>query len=155
MLKHWSPCPISKRSSCFMYKDKLSLCTPNTVASHDTWNIHPKYSSIPRHLKGSRKSYGMVNVIRYKGSTSGSDLSTGFDGLLGPCLSYMVKKYKWMIVNTLFVTNHFLILTNTTKWNTCFEKGCTRCVAHARKVLSVYPLTEPLEWVHEFEHQHL
>ena len=44
-----------------MYKGKLSLYTPTTVALHETW-------------KSLRKICEMVNVIRYRGSTSGSSL---------------------------------------------------------------------------------
>jgi len=50
---------------------------------------------------------------KYKGLTSGSEISIGFNS---PCLSYTVNKHKWMTVNTLFVTNPFVIVTNTTKW---------------------------------------
>ena len=109
-----------------MYKEKLSLYTPNTITSHDT-------------CKGLRKSCGMVNVIKYRGLTSGSGLFSGFAGSSATYLSYTVNKHKSMIVNTLFVTNPFLIITNTTNENTCSKKGCTRCVNQARKVLRVYP----------------
>ena len=85
-----------------MYKGKLSLYTPNTVASHDTCN-------------GLRKSHGMVNVIRHRGSTSGSDLSAGFAGPLAPYLFYTVNKHKWMTVNTLIVTNPFLTILKSNK----------------------------------------
>ena len=62
-----------------MYNGKSGLNTPNTVASHITW-------------RGFKKSYGMVNVIRYKGSsTSGSGLSGGFAGDTAACLSNIVK----------------------------------------------------------------
>ena len=126
MLRPWQSCAILERSSCFIYKGKLSLYTPNTIASHNT-------------CKGLRKSYAMVNVIRYRGSTSRSDLSTGFSGPSSPYLSCTINKHKWMAINTLFVTNPFLIITHTTKWNTCSENGCRRCVGQARKVLSVCP----------------
>ncbi|RZB86556.1 Retrovirus-related Pol polyprotein from transposon TNT 1-94 [Glycine soja] len=64
------------RSSCFIYKGKLSLYTPNTIASHNT-------------CKGLRKSYAMVNVIRYRGSTSRSNLSTG--SLCGGDIGYIIS----------------------------------------------------------------
>jgi len=127
MSRHWPPCAILERSSCFMYKGKLSLYTPNIVKSHDTY-------------KGLRKSCGIINAIWYRGSSSGFDLFIGFVDPSTPYLSYTVNKHKSMIVNTLFVTNPFLIITNTTKWNTCSEKGCIRCVGQVRRVLRVCPI---------------
>jgi len=51
-----------------MYKGKFELNSPNREASHITCN-------------GFKKNCGMVNVIRYRGSsTSGSNLSAGFAG---------------------------------------------------------------------------
>jgi len=134
MVRHWPPCAISERASCFMYKGKLSLYTRNTVASHYT-------------CKALKKSCRMVNVIRYRGSTSRSNLSIGFVSPSAPCLSYTVNKHKWMAINTLFVTNHSLIiLKNKKKRNICSEKRFTRCVGQARKVLSVCP-TNWTSWV--------
>ena len=67
-----------------MYNGKLSLYTPNTVAFHDTCN-------------SLRESYDMLNAIRYRESTSGSDISTVFAGSSAPFFSYTVNK---MIVKT-------------------------------------------------------
>jgi len=94
MLRHWSLCAISERSSCFMYKRTLSLYTPNTVESNDT-------------CIGLRKSSRIINVIWYRGSSSGFGLSTGFASPLALSLSYTVNKHKSMTINTLFVTNLF------------------------------------------------
>ena len=107
-------------------QEEVIIIHPNTVASHDT-------------CKGLRKRCGIVNVIWYSGSSSSSGLSTSFIGPSAPWFSYTVNKNKSMTVNTLFITNLFLIVTNTTKGNTCFEKGCTRCVNQARKMLRIYP----------------
>ena len=85
-----------------MYKGTLSLYNPNNVASHDI-------------CIGLRKSCMIINVIWYKGSSSGSNLSTGFVSPFGTYLSYTVNKHKSMTVNTLFVTYPFLIIINTTK----------------------------------------
>ena len=126
MLRRWLLFAISERSSSLMYKGKLSVYTPNMVTSHDT-------------CKGLRKSHGMVFAIRYRGSTSQSSLSISFDDPSIPYLFYTVNKHKWMTINTLFVSNPFLLITNTKKQYTCYEKGCTRCVSQARKVLSVCP----------------
>ena len=102
MVRHWPPCAILERSSCFMYEGKLSLYTSNTVASHDT-------------CKGLRKSYGMINVIRYRGSTSGSTST--------PYLSYTINKHKLMTINTLLVTNpFFLIIFRNNKMKYMFWK---------------------------------
>ena len=109
MIKHWPPCAISERSPYFMYKGKLSLYTPNTLASHDT-------------CKGLRKICGMINVIRYRGSTLGSDLSTGFTGSSTSCLSYIVNKHKRMTLKALFVTNIFFIILKNNKMKYLFWK---------------------------------
>ena len=91
MLWHWPLCAISEKYSCFMYKGKLSLYTPNTIASHDT-------------CKGLRKSCGMVNVIRYKGLTSGSGQPLYCDGVSGQptallwSLQLICKLKVWNIV---------------------------------------------------------
>ena len=62
-----------------MYKGKSELNGPNGEASHITCN-------------GFKKSCGMVNVIRYKGScTSGSGLSVGFAGDTATYLSNIVN----------------------------------------------------------------
>ena len=122
MLRHWPLCAISEKSSYFMYKGTSSLYTPNTVESHDT-------------CIGLRKSYWIIIVIWYRGSSSGSDPFIGFVSPSGSYLSYTVNKHKSMTINTLFVINLFLIIKNTTKGNTCSEKCCTRCVGQARKVL--------------------
>ena len=120
MLRHWPPSAISKRSSWFMYKGKLSLYTLNTVTSHDTCN-------------GLRKSCWMVNAIRYRRSTSGSSLSTSFVGPLAPCLSYTVNKHKWMIVNTLFVTNPFLRILKNNKMKYMFWKRLYKICRPSKK----------------------
>ena len=125
MLRHWPSWAILERSSCFMYNEKLSLYTPNTVASHDTCN-------------GLRKSCGMINVIRYRGSTSGSDTSTAFTGPSTPYLSYTINKHKWMIVKTWFVKNPFLIILkkmNYLFWKRLFKmcwssKEGVKCLPH-------------------------
>ncbi|KAL5165609.1 hypothetical protein HKD37_18G050712 [Glycine soja] len=59
---------------------EVIIIHPNTLASHYMCN-------------DLRKSCGMVNVIRYEGSTSGSDISTGFVGPSTSCLSYIVNKH--------------------------------------------------------------
>ena len=135
MLRYWSSCAILERSSCFMYKGKLSLYTPNTITSHDT-------------CKGLRKSYMMVNVIKYRGSTLGSGLSAGFIDPSVLCLSYTVNKHNWMIVNTLFVTNFLLIIlkNNNMKylfWKTLHKmcrpsKEGVMCLSHKLNLLSGY-----------------
>ena len=62
-----------------MYKGKFELNNPNREASHITYN-------------GFKKSYGMVNVIRYRGpSTSEFGLSAGFARDTTSCLSNIVK----------------------------------------------------------------
>jgi len=94
MLRHWPPCVILEKSSCFRYKGILSLYTPNTIESHDT-------------CIGLRKRCGIVNVIYYRGSSLGSGLSIGFADSSGPYLSYAVNKHKLMTINTLFITNPF------------------------------------------------
>ena len=71
------------------------MYTTNIVASHDTYI-------------GLRKSYGVINAIWYMRLSSGSDLSAGFIGLFGTCLSYTVNKHKLTTINILFVTNPFL-----------------------------------------------
>ena len=109
MFKHWPLCVISPRSSCFMYKGILSLYTPNIIAFHDT-------------CIGLRKSFGIIKVIYYMGSSSGSSLSTGFFDFFDTCLSYTVNKHKLMIVKTLFWSNPFLITINTTKRKYIFFK---------------------------------
>ena len=109
-----------------MYKETLSLYTPNIVASHNS-------------CIGLRKSCGIINVIWYMRSSSGSSLLIGFIDPFGTCLSYIVNKHKSMTVNTLFLMNHFLITINTTKRKYFFlKKGCKRCVGQARKVLRAY-----------------
>jgi len=133
MLRHWALCDISERSLCFMYKEKFSLYTLNTVVSHDICN-------------NLRKNCGMINVIRYKGSILRSDLSTGFVGPLPPCLSYTVNKHKRMTVKILFVTNTFLIILKNNKmeyliWKR-FYKMCqpskkgVKCLPHQLNLMS-------------------
>ena len=89
-------------------------------------------------------------------SSSCSGLSTSFVNPFGTCLSYTVNKHKSMIVNTLFVRNHFF---NNNKHNNkeipFLKKVVQDVLAKQERCQGFTPLTKPLKWVKGRKHQHL
>ena len=132
MLRHWPLYVISNRSSCFMYMGKLSLYTPNTIASHITCNDF-------------RKSCGIVNVIRYRGSTSGFSLSVGFVDPSAPYLSCTVNKHNLMTVKTLIGKNHFLIIVKRNKMKYMFWETFDKMYRPSKEGVKCLPFYKPLE----------